>query len=58
MKFSDKLKRFMQKVNERADAQETHAGTPFLVLDVETPNRNNDRISSISLTKMDGSKIL
>lgn len=58
MKFSDKLKSFMQKVNELADAQETHAGTPLLVLDVETPNRNNDRISSISLTKMDGSKIL
>lgn len=58
MNLSNTLKAFVKKVNDWADAQETRLGTPFLVFDVETPNSNNDRISSIALTKMDGSRIL
>lgn len=44
---------FMKKVVESVDSVKT-----YTVVDVETPNYDNDRISSISVTKMKGDKIL
>lgn len=42
-----------ETVPARASASEN----TFVVIDVETPNRRNDRLSSISITRMEGARI-